>query len=70
MWFSLAVYVILTAIKEAAKNKLKRADLRIRLIEIRDAIDALYARQHNLSLKPQLSYVTCLDQRTMRMQEH
>ena len=31
--------LVLSAIKEATKNKKKRAELRIRLMEIRDAID-------------------------------
>jgi hypothetical protein len=43
MRFSLAVHFILTAIKEATKDPKKRAGLRARLIEIRDAITALYA---------------------------
>jgi flagellar basal body-associated protein FliL len=43
MWFSLAVNFIPSAIKEATKNKKKRAELRTRLMEVRDAIDALYA---------------------------
>lgn len=43
MWFSLAVHFVLVAIKEATKNPKKRAELRVRLMEIRNAIDALYA---------------------------
>jgi hypothetical protein len=42
MLFSLAVTLILGAIKEAIKNKQKRADLRAKLMEIRDAVNALY----------------------------
>ena len=42
MWFALAVHLVLTAVKEATKNPKKRAELRARLIEIRDAITALY----------------------------
>jgi hypothetical protein len=42
MWFSLAIRTILAAIKEATKNKKKRADLREKLIEVRDAINELY----------------------------
>lgn len=42
MWFSLAVRVVLSAIKEATKSKKKRAELRTKLLEIRDAINDLY----------------------------
>lgn len=42
MWFSLAVNTILTAITSATKNAKKRAELREKLLELRDAINALY----------------------------
>jgi hypothetical protein len=45
MWFSMAVNFILSAIKEATKNPVRRAQLRTKLLEIRDAIDALYSPQ-------------------------
>lgn len=43
MWFSLAVHAILAAIKAATTDNKRRAELRVKLLEIRDAIDALYA---------------------------
>lgn len=46
MLFSLAVNLILSAIKAATKNPVKRAALRIRLLEIRDAINTLYAPEN------------------------
>lgn len=50
MWFSLAVHFILAAIKEATKNPTKRAGLRSKLIEIRDAINALYGPDETVEL--------------------
>jgi hypothetical protein len=45
MLFSLAVTLVLAAVKEAFKNPLKRAELRTKLLEVRDAIDALYGAE-------------------------
>lgn len=45
MFFALAVRLVLAAITEATKNPTKRAELRTKLIEVRDAINELYAFQ-------------------------
>lgn len=42
MWFNFAVRTILAAITAASLNKHKRASLRSKLIEVRDAINELY----------------------------
>ena len=42
MWFALAVNFILSVIREAVRNPQKRAAVRLRLLEVRDAINSLY----------------------------
>jgi len=42
MWYSLAVNVIMSAISAAVKNPQKRAELKDKLLEVRDAINQLY----------------------------
>jgi len=41
-FFSMAVSIILTAVKEAVKNPAKKEELKKALLKIRDAISAAY----------------------------